>query len=89
MTTNLFSLPWNQSTLLGYFGEVFFITATSVPYFTINAAVLILFISISKYHEQFYQMFSTITTGLNYSKGAKHEMETIRDLVNFRVLVQR
>lgn len=84
-----FSVPWDQTTVLGYFGEVIFLNCTIGPIFTLNATVLILFISMCLYHQAFYKMFNHVLNELNSCKKVRFAEQTICDLINFRMLIQK
>lgn len=54
---NLLSLPWDQSSVVGYLGEVFHITIATKVYLIVNGVPLMLFISICTQHRAFYPIF--------------------------------
>lgn len=51
------SLPWNQTTFVGYFCEICFGNAAILTYMIANGAVLLLFMSMCIHHRAFFKMF--------------------------------
>lgn len=50
------SLPWSQSTIVGYFGEQLLINVMCFIYSVINGVLLLLFISICLHYRTFYEI---------------------------------
>ena len=83
------SLPWDQTTLLGYFGELMVIIAILLAYFTPTNTLLILFISMCFYHRAFYEIFKhTIDQFERQTDDDKCESKSINDLIRFRISVK-
>lgn len=54
---NFLSLPWNQTTFVGYFLEICFGNLAILTYMLANGAVLLLFMSMCIHHRAFFKMF--------------------------------
>lgn len=59
------SLPWDQSTMTGYFGEIFYVIAIIQAYMFMNGSILLLFVSICLVHQAFSKMFLNTLNQLN------------------------
>lgn len=79
-----FSLPWNQTTYLGYFGEIVQDIVVTAGYIVANGALLLLFISISIYHQAFQKIFKHSVVKLK-AIGKKNKDEVICELVRLHV----
>lgn len=55
--TLFFSVPWNQTTLIGYLGEEFTILSGGGAYMVGLGVVLLLFVSICMHHQTFCKIF--------------------------------
>lgn len=54
---NYFSVPWNSTTPIGYFGETFITIGGAQSYILIAGTFALLFVSICSYHQAFYEIF--------------------------------
>lgn len=54
---NVFSLPWDQETLIGYIGMICCYLIAAGVYLIISAAFFILFISLCLHQQAFYEIF--------------------------------
>lgn len=63
-----YRLPWDQTTLLGYFGEIFINVLILGGYLLTNGALLLLFMSICVYHQTFSKMFKHLIVEMNQDK---------------------
>lgn len=78
-------LPWNQSTFLGYFVEIFGGILYSEGYYLQNGVLLLLFLSICIHHQAFYKMFQYLTVELNHDDGNRCVQKHMGKLVRFHV----
>lgn len=88
----IYSLPWNQSTLFGYIGEILFTVMLAPPYFTVLGVIFVLFISICMLHQAFYKIFEysinkwdAMTTDDKNKCNNKH---FLCDLIRFHILIK-
>ncbi|XP_055310916.1 putative odorant receptor 69a [Sitodiplosis mosellana] len=72
-------LPWDQSTIPGYFAEIAFSILTAECYIVYNGAILLSFVSICLHHQAFYNIFYYSLRKL----GRPNEKELLCDLVDF------
>lgn len=88
MYNNSLSLPWNQETVIGYIGEIFY-TIIAGQAFMISLALLsLLFISICWYHRAFFKMFQHFTLKLNQSNKNRNDKEFLVQLIRFHNCVK-
>lgn len=83
-----FSLPWNQSTLLGYSYEICYEMTLAMSFFAVNGLFLIFFISMCLCHNSFYKIFRSLLNQLDDSKTTRESEEALCNLIRFRVSVQ-
>lgn len=79
------SLPWNQETLVGYIGEIWFDVIVSESYFITNGAILLLFMSICLHHQAFYRMFEKSVQELDHFDSKRNDEELLCNLIRFHV----
>lgn len=86
-----FSLPWNQSTILGYFMEQMFDIVMCLVYFPVNGILLLPFISICIHYRTFYQIIRNLVDHWNDSTK-NHQFNNIEidrkficDLIQFDI----
>lgn len=77
------SLPWNQTTYLGYFAELLLLIPLAYGYMIINGTFLLLFISICMHHQAFHKMFKQST-----NRTDKCDSKFLCDLMRFHVLAK-
>lgn len=83
-----FSLPWDQSTLVGYFAEIFCVWHNGQVYLLAVGAVILFLISICYHHHAFYQIFKHSVDKINnFDENRKHE-DVLRNLIRFHMLVK-
>lgn len=58
-------MPWNQTTLLGYFGESFIVAVDCTSYLFTTGVFLLLFLSLCIHHQAFHKMFKHSIDTLN------------------------
>lgn len=86
--TSSFSLPWDQSTVIGYFGEQILINAICFVYSVINGVLLLLFISICLHHRTFYEIIRSWIDKWNNGNGNRCDLDSRKllcDLIRFHM----
>ncbi|XP_031624982.1 odorant receptor 63a-like [Contarinia nasturtii] len=81
-------LPWNQTTPLGYFGEMCFVQIFAQCYLIFNGAVIILFISLSWYHQAFYKMFYHSMQQFGDPERGQYDKEILCNLICFHTKIK-
>lgn len=61
------SLPWNQYTILGYFGELSFSFASGVAYLIVFGSMVLLFVGIVLHFKAFFKIYKHLFSQLNTS----------------------
>lgn len=79
------SLPWDQSTPWGYFGETCFNILLAISYLIFNGPILMLFIFIALHFRAFYEMFRHSLQELDQSKGNGNKKRILIKLIRFHV----
>lgn len=79
------SLPWNQETISGYFGEICFGIIASEAHLFSNGLVLVLFISICFQHQAMQQIFQKSLENQNDFNPLQNNDEKLRKLIRFHV----
>lgn len=87
-TTFTFSLPWDQTTKLGYFMEMICDLIFGEFYLLGNGAFLLLFISICLYHLAFYKRFKYSISKLSQSENPGNDKKLLCDLIQFHNMVK-
>lgn len=83
---SLYSLPWDQSTLIGYFGEISFNVIVGVTYFISNGVMMLLYISICIHHQTFYEMMEhSINKWTSSDKNERNTEKFLRNLICFHI----
>lgn len=75
-----FSLPWNQATNMGYFGEMLLCTFTCTGYLISNGIPLVLFLSLCVHHQAFAKIFKHKS-----NKSVKCDAKMLCGLINFHI----
>lgn len=88
MFYNKFSVPWNQSTPVGYVEEMCFSIPISFGYFFVSGTFSLLFISICVHHQAFYEMFKLSVNKLKRSNVRRCDAKFLRDSIRFHILVK-
>lgn len=86
-----FSLPWNQTTLVGYAEELCFSIPVGFGYFFVNGVFSLLFISICQHHQAFYKMFkhSVVKSKPKRPNGTNQsDAKFFYDLIRFHTSVK-
>lgn len=79
-----FSLPWNQSTYLGYFAEILFHSITSYGYGISIGTPLLLFISLCFHHQAFSKMFKH-----SIDESEKYDAKLLCDFIRFHISAKK
>lgn len=87
-TRGIFSLPWNQTTLLGYSGEIASIMIFSVTFFLSNGLFLLLFISLCIYHGTFYEIIARARDEFNRHNKNRCDTKFLGDLIQFHASIK-
>lgn len=82
------SLPYNQTTPLGYFGDVVASIAIGQGYLITSGSIMILFISICLHHRTFFNMFQHFTRKLDQSNRNQSDHECLCHLIRFHLMVK-
>lgn len=88
-TKKKFSLPWNQTSLLGYFGELFLSFIIGGAYLSSNALFLLTFISMCLHHQAFLQIFRDLTLDLDHCNENRTDKKLLFKLIDFHYTVKR
>lgn len=84
------SLPWNQSTLPGYFLEITLTLNFGEGSFIINASLLLLFVSICLHHETFHEIFRHTAAELDLrDQTGKYKKMVFRKLILFHTSAKK
>ncbi|XP_055306184.1 odorant receptor 85b-like [Sitodiplosis mosellana] len=84
-----FLLPWDQTTLFGYFSEIIYNILISEAYMLYNGAVLIPFISICLHHWAFYKIFCHLLRYLDRHDENRNDKEFVCDIIDFHNSIKR
>ena len=81
-----FRLPWDQSTIFGYFGELIQMMTVTQIFFLVNGVSLMLFISICFYHRAFLKILkNSIDEWNSQDKKTRNDAKFICDLIRFHI----
>lgn len=83
-----FSLPWNQTALLGYVAEAGIVTIFGDVYACEIFTLLLLFVSICLYHQAFYKMFKYWVDKWNRKERNNSNEMFLCDLIRFHIMVE-
>lgn len=83
----MFSYPWNQTTFLGYSGEVVGITIFGNEYSAILFVLVFLFVSICLHHQAFAKMFKLWVYEWNRHGDANAE-KFLCNLIRFHISIK-
>lgn len=86
----VYSLPWNQTTPLGYLAEICFQMLCGEAYLTFNGSVILLFISMCLYHQAFYKMFQYSMRKMNQppDEGQQDTKGVLCNFIRFHISVK-
>ncbi|XP_031638771.1 odorant receptor 82a-like [Contarinia nasturtii] len=80
-----FVLPWNQTTPVGYYGELCVAVAFIGTYMIMNGIIVLIFISICLQHQALYQMFQHLVRKLNRPNEKHNNKDVLRQIIEFQV----
>lgn len=85
-----FSLPWDQTTAMGYIGELAFSMPIGLGYFSINGGFLLLFISICQHHQAFYKIFEQSVNKLTRSNDENNRCDArvLCNVIRFHIKIK-
>lgn len=85
----ILSLPWNQTTAIGYFGETCLEAMIGYALATSSGSLLIFFISMCLHHRAFRKMFDHSLQKFNRSVKKKPESaKFLCNLIRFHISVK-
>lgn len=85
-----FSLPWNQTTLVGYAVELTTLGSIGLFYFVVYGTFLMLFLSICMHHQAFSKMFKYLVDKLNRSDVENQcDKKSLCNLIRFHISVKK
>lgn len=82
------SLPWDQSTPLGYSLEICFCIYKADSYFLTYGSLLVLFTSICMHHQTFYEIFNHEAQKLHHSGTDRSVAEHLSKMIRFHISVK-
>lgn len=82
-------MPWNQSTYVGYVGEIGFSVVTCEAYFLVDGLLLLLFISICLYFRSFREILKNSIRIRNQFDGNRFDHEFLCDLIRFHISIKK
>lgn len=77
------SLPWNQNTLLGYFGEMIFTLVSGESYLLFNGTFILLFVSICWHHQTFHEILQNSLHKFDSFDSKRNSHEFLCELLHF------
>lgn len=86
---NVYSLPWDQSTIYGYFGELIYGILSSLAFSTVNGVILVFFISMCWNHRAFYERFQHSIHKIDSSCENRNDNVILCDLIRFQNATKR
>lgn len=82
------SLPWDQSTALGYFGEILVISLNSQAFMLADGATLLFFLSLCFHHIAFYKMFKHSIAKLDDVDQNQQNKLLLCRVIRFHVVIK-
>lgn len=94
LTNNLlftYSLPWDQSTPLGYFGEVCVATSNELIFWIVAPQILFLFVFLCKNNFIFAEMFVSFLDEFDelHKQKIQQKCDLLRKLIDFHNGIKR
>lgn len=80
---SIVSFPWDQSTPLGYFGEVCFSILPGEAYIYINGMLALLFVSLCLLYRAFYERFQYTLNQLKRPDKRRNDRKLLCNLIQF------
>lgn len=84
-----FSLPWNQTTAMGFIGEACFSTIVGVIFMLFNGMLLLLYVSMCLQHKAFYERFRHSLEKLDRPDKNRNNQEFLCELIQFLNTVRK
>lgn len=82
-------MPWDQTTFLGYIGEINSIAYFGFTYMVEDCMILLFFVSICMHHQAFHEIFEhSINNHDANSNNSDDNQQFIFDLIRFHVSVK-
>lgn len=78
-----YSMPWDQTTKLGFYMEIGFCLCSGGSFYFVNGALFLFFISMCFHHQAFYQMFLHSVRRLDRSEENRNKKQIIYALIDF------
>lgn len=83
------SLPWNQTTPSGYFGEIAFMLVCGQTHLITTCSPLMLFISMCIHHQIFYEIFDYSIDNWNGLDANENDEKFLCDRIRFHATVKK
>lgn len=84
----LHSLPWDQTTPLGYIGKFIYSEVVTQAYLLGNSAFLLLFIFICWNYRGFFEVIRNFVDRLNHPDVNQINQKLLKQLVEFHVSIK-
>lgn len=88
LLTKLLRLPWNQQTLIGYFGEICFDILTGEAFLT-SGSFILFFISLCLHHQAFFDVFENLANRLGQPNIKQNDKLILCKVIRFHILVKK
>lgn len=82
------SLPWNQNTLLGYFGESLFIMICGIWHIFAIGVMMLFYISMCIHHHAFYEMIRNSLDKWNQRDENENDVKFVCDQIRFHITIK-
>lgn len=83
------SLPWDQTTPIGYFGEICFSLLNVEAFWVVGGQILLLFVFICRNNFVFTEMFQSYLKEFEQSESTQEKHEIIRKIIAFHTDIKR
>lgn len=83
-----FSLPWNQTTPSGYFGEMICNLWFAESYLISNGAIIVMLLSMMFHHQAFYKMIHHTLDTLNTPDKNRDDKKLLCKLIRFHISIK-
>lgn len=80
------SLPWDQTSLFGYVGEIIYDIAIAVAYI-IAISFIVFFIALCQHYHAFYQIYERLVRKLDNCNGIKEKNVRLCSAIRFHISV--
>lgn len=79
------SLPWNQETLVGYFGEIFYDTLTTEAGLFVYGSITVIFIFMCLHDQAFYEMIESAVKIFGHTEEGEIPSQSLCKLIRFHI----